>query len=341
MIGDTGCRLKASEKAYQACNDPARYPFARIAALAASWRPQLVVHVGDYLYRENPCADGNDACAGSPWGYGWDAWNADLFAPGAPLFAAAPWVVVRGNHENCARAGQGWWRLLDPRPLEPRRDCNDADDDGVGDASRPYAVPLGDGAQIIVADLANAGDKPTPASDPRFGPFEASYLEIRRLAQTGAYTFIATHKPIFGLAATETDGDVTLHPATAGITSVFETLDPDILPKTIDVVLSGHVHLWEQVSFPARYPTQFITGFSGTEEDVVSLPAELPPGLSLAPGESPDGFSSWVGGFGYMTLERRGQKSWSAKVWNISGRVVDRCFIHQRRSRCHQRRVGR
>ncbi len=107
VIGDSGCRLKASENAYQACNDPAQYPFARIAARAASWHPQLVVHVGDYLYRENPCPAGNDSCAGSPWGYGWDAWKADLFAPAAPLLAAAPWVVVRGNHENCARAGQG------------------------------------------------------------------------------------------------------------------------------------------------------------------------------------------------------------------------------------------
>ncbi len=52
-------------------------------------------------------------CAGSPWGYGWDAWNADFFTPAAPLLAAAPWAAVRGNHESCARAGQGWWRFLD------------------------------------------------------------------------------------------------------------------------------------------------------------------------------------------------------------------------------------
>ena len=32
---------------------------------------------------------------------------------------AAPWIVVRGNHESCSRAGQGWWRFLDPRPLAP------------------------------------------------------------------------------------------------------------------------------------------------------------------------------------------------------------------------------
>ncbi len=100
VIGDTGCRIKASDAAFQACNDPARYPFAAVAARAAAWKPDLVLHVGDYLYRENPCPADQPGCAGSPWGYGWDAWRADFFAPAAPLLAAAPWVVVRGNHAS-------------------------------------------------------------------------------------------------------------------------------------------------------------------------------------------------------------------------------------------------
>ncbi len=77
-----------------------------------------MIHVGDYVYRETPCPEGNTTCAGSPWGYGWDVWNADFFEPAAPLLANAPWLVVRGNHENCARAGEGWLRFLDPLPME-------------------------------------------------------------------------------------------------------------------------------------------------------------------------------------------------------------------------------
>lgn len=113
VIGDTGCRMKAADSASQACNDPAKFPFAHIAAAAAHERPDLIVHVGDYHYRENPCPAGNAGCAGSVWGYGWDAWDADFFTPAAPLLAAAPLAPVRGNHESCVRAGQGWWRLLD------------------------------------------------------------------------------------------------------------------------------------------------------------------------------------------------------------------------------------
>ncbi len=194
--------------------------------------------------------------------------------------------------------------------------------------------------QIVVAYLAIASDEPTSPSDRRFGQFAAAYQEIKRLAGLGRYTLVATHKPIFGIAAAKTDGDVTLHPATGGITSVFATLDPDILPKAIDVVLSGHVHLWEQVTFPNRYPTQFITGFSGTKEDVVLIPTMLPPGISPVPGIAADQFSSWIDGFGYMTLERRGKDRWRAKVWNLAGRVVNRCVIYGRHSSCDRAHVG-
>ena len=135
VFGDTGCRIKTSDRAFQACNDAREWPFLDVANAAADAAPDLVIHVGDYHYRENPCPAGNSGCAGSPWGYGWDAWEADLFGPAQKLMAAAPWIVVRGNHESCDRAGQGWWRFLDPRPLASRQDCNDPASDSIGRAS--------------------------------------------------------------------------------------------------------------------------------------------------------------------------------------------------------------
>jgi hypothetical protein len=110
VIGDTGCRM--TFYAQQGCNDPGDWPFARVARLAAQAAPDLVIHVGDYLYREFACPDSEPACAGSPWGDRWPAWREDFFAPAQPLLAAAPWVALRGNHENCARAGQGWLHFL-------------------------------------------------------------------------------------------------------------------------------------------------------------------------------------------------------------------------------------
>ena len=53
VIGDTGCRLKG--KATPGLQRPRTLPFARVAASAAAFKPDLVIHVGDYHYREDPC----------------------------------------------------------------------------------------------------------------------------------------------------------------------------------------------------------------------------------------------------------------------------------------------
>src|SRR5205814_619359 len=90
VLGDPGCRIKTADSVFQACNDRTQWPFAAVAAAAAAAAPDLVIHVGDYHYRENECPAGNVQCAASPWGYGWDAWEADLFAPAELLFRAAP-----------------------------------------------------------------------------------------------------------------------------------------------------------------------------------------------------------------------------------------------------------
>ena len=49
---------------------------------------------------------GKADCADAVWGYGEASWRADFLAPASPLLAAAPWVMVRGNHDECAR-GRG------------------------------------------------------------------------------------------------------------------------------------------------------------------------------------------------------------------------------------------
>ena len=201
VIGDTGCRLKASDNAYQACNDPGEYPFARVAAAAAAWKPDLVVHVGDYLYRENPCQAGNAGCAGSVWGYGWDAWNADFFTPGAALLAAAPWAADRGNHESCSRAGQGWWRFMDPRPLLPGRDCNDPSTDFIGDYTDPYAIPIGRGAQLIMLDSSNAPGGAIAPEDHRALEFRDMYAKLDGLARMAPYNITVSHHPVLGVGA--------------------------------------------------------------------------------------------------------------------------------------------
>ena len=335
VIGDTGCRIKKSDHAAQPCNDAKQYPFAAVAAAAAKWHPDLVVHVGDYLYRENACPDGNTGCAGSPWGYGWDAWNADFFKPAEPLLRAAPWVMVRGNHESCARAGQGWWRLIDPRPLLPGRDCVLAANDENGDYSDPYAIPLGNSGQIIVLDSSNTPNGIIKQGDIRSIKYADMYRKMDALSQQANYNIGVNHHPILGFAAKqEESGKVTLWPGNAGLQSVFGAINPLYLPPRVNAMLSGHVHVWEEISFSSPHPTQFIAGFSGTAEDIVPLPASLPAGQTPAPGAVVDHFSSWVNGFGYMTMERRGADQWDVKVWDTAGKQVNACRIVGKNSVC-------
>ena len=335
VIGDTGCRLKKSEGAYQACNDSNQYPFAKVAAAAANWKPDLVVHVGDFQYRENACPADNPGCAGSPWGYGWDAWQADFFEPGAALLKAAPWVMVRGNHESCARAGQGWWRMIDPRPLLAGRDCNDAANDEQGDFSDPYAVPLGGDAQLIVLDTSNTSAGIIPEGDIRQIKYRDLYNKLDVLSQQAAYNIAVNHHPILGFSAKQDkQGKVTLLPGNQGMQSVFGAINPLIMPPRVNALLSGHVHVWQEVSFSSPHPTQFVAGFSGTMEDVVPLPEQLPPGATPAPGAVVEHHSSWVNGFGFMTMERKGARQWEVKVWDTTGRQVNACSVDGSHSTC-------
>ena len=340
VIGDTGCRIKKSEHAAQPCNDANQYPFAKVAAAAAAWKPDLVVHVGDFLYRENACPAGNAGCAGSPWGYGWDTWNADFFRPAEPLLRSAPWVMVRGNHESCARAGQGWWRLIDPRPLLPGRDCIAAGNDENGDYGDPYAVPLGNDGQIIVLDSSNTTNGAIKPGDIRAIKYADMYRKMDMLSQQAAYNIGVNHHPLLAFAAKdEGEGKVSLYPGNGGLQSVFGQINPLLLPPRMSAMLSGHVHVWEEVSFSSPHPTQFVAGFSGTSEDIVPLPAKLPADQTPAPGAVVDHFSSWVNGFGYMTMERRGVSQWDVKIWNTAGQQVNSCLVEGKNSVCAMAQV--
>ena len=104
-IGDPGCRCPSpcpiaywSWAIPDAASRAARFRPATIprpglfpvAAAAAQLKPDLVIHVGDYLYREEPCPAGNAGCAGSPSGDNWASWQADFFTPAAPLWPPRP-----------------------------------------------------------------------------------------------------------------------------------------------------------------------------------------------------------------------------------------------------------
>jgi len=337
VFGDSGCRLKGKD--FQDCNDPQAFPLAHIAASAAAWKPDLVVHVGDFHYREDPCPADRPGCAGSPWGYGWDAWKADFFKPAQALLDAAPWIMARGNHETCVRGGQGWWRFVDPRPMNGRS-CDDPAGDAEADYTDPYAVPLANDAQFIVFDSANTSYKGFREGDIRLRKYADTWGKIDALSKRVRHSIAIDHHPLyaFGAERNADTGDIKLFGGDAGLIQTFGPLSPRLLPQGVDVLLSGHVHLWEQTSFSSDHPSQFVAGIGGTAEDIVPLPA-TPPDMMPAPGARVEHMSSWIDGFGFMTMERTGGDTWHVVLHDRDGKAVNTCEIQGRKSQCAMGRV--
>jgi hypothetical protein len=145
VIGDTGCRI--TDYTSQSCDSAVDWPFFRVAAAAAKTNPDLIIDVGDYHYREMPCA-GRPGCTGSPYGDNWRTWADDFFTPAAALLTAAPWLMVRGNHEDCTRAGAGWYLLLAPTlGMQPGLRCPPDTD--------PYVLNFS-GLRVVALDTASA-----------------------------------------------------------------------------------------------------------------------------------------------------------------------------------------
>ncbi|PWK34269.1 metallophosphoesterase family protein [Cupriavidus plantarum] len=325
VLADTGCRLKKADNAWQACSDTEAWPLAALATTAAGFNPDLVLHIGDYHYRENACPPDIAGCQGSPWGYGWDTWQADLFKPAAPLLAKAPWVVVRGNHEECARAGQGWARFLDTRPYDATRSCDDPANDAVANYADPYAVSLGGGSQVIVFDSAKAGKTALATNDPQFIAYQKQFQTVATLAaKTGMTTTIFTnHHPILGFAPVAGANPA---PGNLALQSVMSSLNAQAYyPTGIQLALHGHVHDFQAINFASAHPATIVSGNGGDNLDV-ALPDPLPAGSVPATGTTIDRITHHAS-FGFLVMDRHASPAtgWQFKAYTKAGKLLATC----------------
>ena len=335
IIADTGCRMKASENAFQDCNDPAKWPFAKVAQSAAAKQPDLVIHIGDIHYRESPCPAGHAGCANVAWGYGYDAWQADFFQPAAPLLAAAPWVFVRGNHESCARAGQGWFRFRDAQPWSEARSCNQSALDTQADYSQPFAVSLSAFAQLLVFDSSKTSGKPYNSKDLAFGKYHAQIQVAQQLATQKAHSFFLSHHPLLAVAPSK-NGSAFKDGGTLGLTSVFETLYPTrLLPDGVDASLHGHLHFFEAISFKTAHPASIVMGNSGSANEGAVATA-LQVGDKLHASAVVEDYAA-TAAYGFATLDRlaTGETGeWLLTEYDVNGKPVFLCKMKDGKSQC-------
>jgi hypothetical protein len=308
LFGDTGCRLKG-ERQVQDCNDPAAWPFAKITAAAAAAHPDLVIHLGDYDYRETACPADRTGCSGSPSGYGWEPWKVDFFDPAAPLLATAPWVMVRGNHENCGRAGEGWFRFLDRAPMEAA--CRDR--------TGLFVARLGNFG-IVDLDSARADD-PKKAKD-RTDLVALLHDQFETVAGTiPAESWLVTHQPldaILGVKGRNVVGN-----------SVIEAGLGPSLPDSVRMLVSGHIHFFQALDFGGLHAPQLVVGTGGDSLDPVP-PQSL---LGAMVNGSRVVSAATYSGFGYMLWERQ-DAIWSGVLYDSEAKPLGHCRLDGRSLAC-------
>ncbi len=323
LLGDTGCRLKWPA-AYQSCNDPKAWPLAQVALSAAAEKPDLVIHVGDYHYRESPCL--SEGCAHSPQGYGSDTWEADFFEPLRPLLQVAPWVFTRGNHESCARAGQGWFRFLDPHAYDPRHSCDDQGQMSE-DFTAPYAVPLGPQHQLIVFDSAAASENTPRPETAAVIAYAAQFEQVAALSRSRPYNWLVLHHPVLGYGYLPLAGYQKGNPTL--LAALQEEHYPAFFPEGIQLTLQGHIHTFELDSFQGSEPMTLITGFGGSLLES-QFPKKAPNHFQLAPGVLLADTRSEQQ-YGYTVLEQQ-DGHWTLLDKDVEGHPRMRCQLQLERA---------
>jgi hypothetical protein len=309
IFGDTGCRIAKGDRV-QACNDPKSWPFPEVARRAAAAHPDLVIHVGDYLYREEPCPAGNAGCVGTPYGFGWDTWDVDFFKPAEPLLRSAPWIFVRGNHEDCNRAAEGWFRFMDRQPMG--QTCRDF--------SGIYVSRLGRFG-IVNIDGAKADDEVKNAAE------VTRQLKQQFAAIAGEIppeTWLVSHRP-FNAVRTADKG--ALNKIDNGLQ---EAAMGELIPSGVRMLVAGHIHFFQAVDFGGKAPPQLVVGTGGDNL------APIPP-MSLA-GSQINGkmvsAASAYSGFAYMVWDRVGEV-WTGTLFGFDGSALDSCKLTARSLICN------
>lgn len=334
VLGDTGCRLKGQD--IQACNDPDAWPFAQISQAIAAYQPDLIIHTGDYHYRESACPANDAGCKGSPYGDNWETWQADFIEPAKPLFASAPLVVVRGNHESCFRAGQGWFHLLEPRQYQTCRLQRDTPLGKAVDPQADFASPYCYGfknLQLAIFDDSLADDAPANfAQVQRYRPqlAQLNALLDKPASSPATHTWLLLHRPLWGL-------NRPYEPQTTKRAFLWlnQTLETAIAPwfndnptnaktgfNNVQAILSGHIHLFEHVPFTSTQPLppQWVIGNGGTQLD--------PPILSSIDGLTNPTLSQTVADgevsrlFGFSTWEQQPDGAWFVSSRDRHGDIV-------------------
>lgn len=350
LIGDTGCRM-AYYSQDQSCFDNNDWRFKRNALSAAAKvsARSFILHLGDFHYREHACAESSANCGGSPYGDNWETWEAEFFEPADPLLRAAPWVIMRGNHEDCARAGVGWLFFF-ALPGERRKNA------ACESSLRKHVVNIGQTddkrtRSLLVMDTSD--EKNVHKAEDNCKQYEE---QLNTLDQNGpdrpAREFwLAVHQPLWGR---NMDGEQESNARV--ITPCVNTKTESALPvirekfekakdkRLARLVLAGDNHAF-QFFWPktALTPIQIIAGNGGTRLDtlypLLAVDTKAPPNKGRTEDKtSPrvwdvtshgiDGSNLTLMQYGFTVLKRDGA-IWTATQFDSTGSKIAACWFSE------------
>lgn len=245
LLGDTGCRIKESKDSseYQDCNNPKTWPFPKIVESALKENPDLVIHLGDYLYREK-CTVGKVCEKMSPvTGFGWKPWEMDFFQPMNMLLKKVPIIIVRGNHEDCNRAFQGYKLLLSNESWS--KDCLTYESTQI--------LVFGKTA-IVNLDTSGISDTPGEEDKDLLDRLNDINTRIEKLKVKDIW--IITHKPFYGIVTYKN----AFIPRNINLKN---SLEKSLLKDKQLIIFSGHIHT--SMIVETKFAKQIVLGNSGTQ----------------------------------------------------------------------------
>jgi hypothetical protein len=171
---------------------------------------------------------------------------------------------------------------------------------------------------LAILDDADAPDVDAPAN-----LVQRYRGDLKALAGFGpAPLWLATHRPMSGY--------IRVPPGitAGGNQTLLAAIVADGFPKSVELMLAGHIHTFEAINYSGTLPPQLIAGNGG--DTLASAPADLSGvnigGLPVASGLSEPGF-------GFLMLVKSGA-GWNAEVYNVHGQKERSCTFSDRKLTC-------
>lgn len=277
VLGDSGCRIGGGSHV-QNCANTNAWPLASISNAIAAKNPDLIIHLGDYLYVKDACkSDYVDECgayppppSNAPFSGSANLFFEGAFTPMASMLDVAPILAMRGNHEACSGDGNAYFYFMDPH-FGTSSSCSPASTGKHAKTPKSFmptwyadiSTSAGN-LRLSVVDSTYGWDTDVSKYAKKMHPGFVAAQDLAKSAPAGSTNWLLTHRPIFGVAPKQQAEQYGKN--NNAWVSRDTTAASDGTLSGFNTILSGHMHLAQAVQIPNQ-PGQLIVGNGGTTLD--------------------------------------------------------------------------